>query len=174
MNSRGRGPVEAALRLARPVTWALAVTAVIGSPACVDINGGAVELSWALRDFEGKDVGDCMGARLDEVAVCWQLVEDGSSSVGAMCDADRSAAFACAEENGVSRFEIVPGSNAFWIEPRCTDGDPPDLGTYEVPPPIVRTVEDGRIVTLNSLLIVVAPAGVSGSPCPEAGCTCAR
>jgi hypothetical protein len=170
MNSRGHGPVEAALRLARPVTWALAVTAVIGSPACVDINGGAVELSWALRDFDGKD-RDCAAARLERVAVCWQVVEDGTSAVGAACDAERSSLFFCDDENGVSGFEITPGSNAFWIEPRCDDGEPPDLGTYEVPPPIVRTVEDGRIVTLNSLLIVVA---TTDGACPAAGCTCAR
>ena len=147
---------------------ALAVAAACAG--CIEIDGGAVELSWSLRSFDGDEVDPdpCNMARVDEVRVCWQSVEDGAATTG-VCESSES--FPCAEENGVSGFEIDPGSTAFWIEPICRDGDTADVGTYQVPPPIVRTVAEGRIVTLNSLLIVVTPTGES---CPDAGCTCVR
>ena len=135
------------------------------SGGCIDIDGGAVELSWSLRSFDGDDVESCSDARLDEVQVCWQAVSEGSGS----CTS--SEAFPCDEENGVSGFEIDPGPTAFWIEAICRDGDLADPATYQVPPPIVRTVEEGKIVTLNSLLVVVHPVG---SACPDSGCTCVR
>lgn len=138
-----------------------------GSTACIEIDGGAVELSWSLRSFDGDRVDSCAKARIDEVRVCWEEVESGSST--GICEGSQS--FPCGEENGVSGFSIAPGQTAFWIEPICVDGSPADPGSYQVPPPIVRTVDDGKIVTLNSLLIVVTPFG---SSCPDAGCTCVR
>ena len=135
--------------------------------ACIEIDGGAVELSWSLRSFDGERVDSCTDARVDQVRVCWQSVE-GDTSTG-ICEGSQS--FPCGEENGVSGFEIVPGRAAFWVEPICFDASPADIGSYQVPPPIVRTVEDGKIVTLNSLLIVVTPFGAG---CPDAGCTCVR
>jgi len=138
------------------------------SSACIEIDGGAVELSWSLRSFDGDRVGTCSKALVEEVRVCWQPV-NGAGTVTAECDASQT--FPCEEENGVSGFEIDPGSTAFWVEPICRDGAPADADTYQVPPPIVRTVEDGKIVTLNSLLIVVTPFE---SGCPDVGCTCVR
>lgn len=142
-----------------------ALTAAAG--ACIEIDGGAVELSWSLRSFDGERVDSCASARVDEVRVCWESVEDDAST--GICEG--SEFFPCGEENGVSGFEIPPGRAAFWIEPICVDGSPAEVGSYQVPPPIVRTVEDGKIVTLNSLLIVVTPFGTS---CPDEGCTCVR
>ena len=143
------------------------LTLAAGASACIEIEGGAVELSWSLRSFDGERVDSCADARIEEVRICWQAVEEGPST--GVCQGSQS--FPCGEENGVSGFEIAPGRAAFWIEPICLDGSPADLGSYQVPPPIVRTVEDGKIVTLNSLLIVVTPFR---STCPEAGCTCVR
>ena len=137
------------------------------SAGCIEIEGGAVELSWSLRSFDGDRVDQCASARIDEVRVCWEAVADGTST--GICEGSQS--FPCGEENGVSGFEIDPGATAFWIEPICVDGSPAEPGSYEVPPPIVRTVEEGNIVTLNSLLIEVAPFA---SSCPDTGCTCVR
>lgn len=153
----------------RPNVWShvFVLALAAGAAGCIEIDGGAVELSWSLRSFDGDRVRSCQLALIEEVRVCWESVE-GGTSVG-VCAGSES--FPCGEENGVSGFEIDPGRAAFWIEPICTDGSPADPGSYQVPPPIVRTVEDGKIVTLNSLLIVVTPFGTS---CPDAGCTCVR
>lgn len=145
----------------------LVLALAAGSAACIEVEGGAVELSWSLRSFDGERVDNCDDARVEEVRVCWQAVEDGTST--GVCEGSQS--FPCGEENGISGFEIAPGSTAFWVEPICVDGSPAATGSYQVPPPIVRTVADGKIVTLNSQLIVVTPFGTS---CPDAGCTCVR
>jgi hypothetical protein len=130
-----------------------------------------VELSWTLRSFSGDIVATCREGRLAEVQICWQPLGEGDAELDASCQDSRSATFPCEEQNGTSGFEIESGPTAFWIEPLCRDLAPPDPGTYQVPAPIVRSVDEGRIVTLNSLLIVVTPLGTS---CPPAGCTCVR
>lgn len=148
-------------------TAVIVLALVAGGPACIEIDGGAVELSWSLRSFDGDRVRNCNAARVDEVRICWQSIDDGTST--GVCQGSQS--FPCGEENGVSGFEIAPGRTAFWVEPICFDGSPAEVGSYQVPPPIVRTVEDGKIVTLDSLLIVVTPFA---SGCPDTGCTCVR
>jgi hypothetical protein len=148
-------------------TAVLVLALATAGPACIEIEGGAVELSWSLRSFDGDRVDNCTAARVDEVRVCWQSIDDGAST--GICQGSQS--FPCGEENGVSGFEISPGRASFWIEPICVDGSPADSGSYQVPPPIVRTVEDGKIVTLDSLLIVVSPFAAG---CPDTGCTCVR
>lgn len=170
VNSEPAAPVYPAARALARVTGIAALLVVIGSSGCIEIEGGAVELSWSLRSFDGQPVDSCDDARLDRVRICWQAVEEGET-LDAACRPGQFDDFPCGEENGASGFEIAPGRTAFWIEPLCEDGGAATAGTYEVPPPIVRTVEEGRIVTLNSLLIVVTP---EGSPCPPSGCTCQR
>lgn len=173
MNRGGTRAVESAASRLRKVTQIAAFLGVIGCPACIQIEGGAVELSWSLRDFDGDSVGSCSDAGLTGVEVCWAPVGDASvTPPGGPCRPGQRRIFDCGEANGVSRFEIPPGPTAFWIAPICSDGQAADVGTYQVPPPIVRTVEDGKIVTLDSLLIVVGRQ--DRGQCDTGGCTCAR
>jgi len=160
--------VKLALNGMRAHTSILCAVIAIASSGCIEVDGGAVELSWSLRSFDGEPVDSCGKALMDEVRICWEPVS-GEGTLTGECDASQT--FPCSEENGVSGFEIDPGSTAFWVQPICRDGAPAEVDTFQVPPPIVRSVEDGKIVTLNSLLIVVTPIGDS---CPEAGCTCVR
>lgn len=170
MNSRNLRAVETAALRPSGVTWIAALIGFIGCPACIDINGGAAELSWSLRAYDGDSVGSCDDARLKQVELCWQPLGDASTPAGTSCPVGRRKTFSCDEASGSTGFVLDPGPTAFWVAPLCRDGMPADTDTYEVPPPIVRTVEDGKIVTLNSLLIVVGDADGS---CAPAGCTCA-
>jgi hypothetical protein len=176
MNSAGRFAVERRTRktagviaVALGVLWMLA-----GSVACVEIDGGAVELAWLLRDFEGEP-NDCQSARIAEIRVCWQpLGGDASLPEQNECVAlatdggrvEQFREFDCGARRGVTRFEIPGGSTSFFVEPLCQDGALPP-GPYQVPPPIVRTVTNGSVVTLNQLLIVA-----SNEQCAEENCTC--
>jgi hypothetical protein len=156
-------------RIAAAALWA--VIAGSSGSGCIEIDGGAVELSWSLRSFDGAAV-TCGDARVEEMRLCWVPLADGSTSAGGgACSAGQLRGFPCEESSGVTGFELDPGVTAFWIEPVCRDGDPAEAGTYQVPPPIVRSVQEGRIVSLNSLLLVVSPP--SGE-CSGAGCTCVR
>ncbi len=153
---------------------ALCAAITVGGPGagCIQIDGGAVELSWSLRSFDGASVAACSDVRIRDVRLCWEPLADGSTpTAGETCQGALSWTFPCDESSGVTGFSLPPGSTAFWIEPVCTDGASADAGTYQVPPPIVRMVEDGKIVSLNSLLLVVSPPG---SDCPSEGCTCQR
>ena len=158
-----RGPVVA-------WSWPVLAVALVG---CVEISGGAAELSWSIRDSEGDSVRSCSAARIDQIRLCWQSVEDAGAAT-LTCPPARSDDFLCEDGTGVTGFEIPPGRSALFIIPIC---DPDEQGrripavedSYEVPPPIVRTVEDGRVVTLNSLLLVVNRTNCCAEP-GQTGC----
>ncbi|MBT8491984.1 MAG: hypothetical protein KJO07_02895 [Deltaproteobacteria bacterium] len=136
---------------------------ILGCFSCVDVNGGAVELSWSLRTPDG-DPNDCTGADIDRVRLCWAPADDGQTV--RVCEGSRT--FDCQDERGFSRFEIDEGETAFWIEPLCARTQVvPDPATYEVPPPLVRVVSPGQVVILNALLIVA-----SDEDCNDGFCTC--
>ena len=175
MNRRPAHPVQAPIRSPSRVTRiaaGLAAVAAVLGPGCVEIEGGAVELSWSLRTFGGSAVESCSDAAIQDIRLCWEPLVDGATTTeGAVCRAGQRRRFSCSESSGVTGFVLQPGATAFWIEPVCEDGAAADSGTYEVPPPIVRTVQEGKIISLSSLLLVVSP--LSGG-CPAGGCTCER
>lgn len=139
---------------------------VITCSSCVQIDGGAVELSWAVFDF-GGDGQSCVAAGISEVNLCWQA-SDGLSS-GFVCESGSSHSFECETEQGSTAFEVPPGPTSLWIEVTCgATAQRAIEGTYQVPAPIVRTVRDGEIVSLNSLLIVATErGGEPSSTCPD-------
>jgi hypothetical protein len=174
MIGRPAHSLHASIRQGREVTRIAAFCLTLSGcwiSGCIEIDGGAAELSWSLRSQEGESVDSCHSALIDDVRLCWEPVEDGSvlGSGGPCRSLHRS--FPCEESSGITAFNLDPGETAFWIEPICDDRRPADAGTYQVPPPIVRNVEDGQIVSLNSLLLVVSP---TGDVCPSTGCTCVR
>lgn len=142
------------------------------SLSCVDVEGGAVELAWTLRTFDGSTRVSCAEARIAEVRVCWQPLDE--SVTAPACVAGQYRAFPCEAERGVSRFEIPPGSTQFWVEPVCEDGAPAAERTFQVPRPIGRQVQDGKVAALDALLIVASATTRADRQCPPAGCTCDR
>ncbi len=138
---------------------------------CVQIDGGAVELSWSIRNFDGEAAscdlrtadGSTDFADIADIRICWEPVAEDGEFSGA-CDPTLNTRFDCRSAHGVTGFEIAPGDTALWIEPLCEvmgprpgPGPTPTVGKYEVPAPIVREVTSGEVVTLNALLIVAAP-----------------
>ena len=143
--------------------WGLSY--VLQSVQCVGIDGGASELTWSLRTFQGES-SDCSEAKIDKIRLCWNAIDDQATG----CRPGKFREFACREETGVTLFEIPPGPTRFHVEPLCQDGIAARLGTYQVPPEIVRTVREGEVVTLDALLIVVTDPTL----CTGADCTCVR
>ncbi len=136
---------------------------LVGSFSCVEIDGGAVELAWTLRDFQG-DNNTCGKSEVDKVRVCWRSLGDAGTAPSecVIIRTDGGLAgqlrdFDCSASRGVTRFEVPAGRTSLFIEPLCAGGNPA-RGPYQVPPPIVRTVEDGKVVTINQLLIVASNA----------------
>lgn len=140
----------------------------MSSAACVDVNGGAVELSWFLISASGK-VTNCGEVGIEQVRICWTPVDAAPADIGMLaCSPGQTRDFLCTDSRGVTDFSIETGPQLFWIEPLCASGEPRATGTYEVPPPILRSVQDGGVVTLSSLLIVDLVAGPDGCSEPAA------
>lgn len=153
----------------------IAIAAATTLPACVEVDGGAVELSWRLRDSTGGEDPDmCTVARVGKIRICWIPLEAdaGLPSGAPQCTIERLDGgfkelyrdFDCGQRRGVTRFEVPTGPNAFFVQPVCEDGKAP-TGPYQVPPPIVRQVDSGAVVTLNQLLVIVTPKGCEGDSC---------
>jgi len=152
----------------------IAIAAATTLPACVEVDGGAVELSWRLRDSTGGEEPDmCTVTRVGKIRICWiPLDADAGLPSQPQCTIERLDGgfkelyrdFDCVEKRGVTRFEVPPGQNAFFVQPVCNDGRAP-TGPYQVPPPIVRQVDSGAVVTLNQLLVIVTPTDCQGDAC---------
>jgi hypothetical protein len=136
---------------------ALVVTLqVLTSVACVEVNGGAVELSWSVRTFDGVRIEDnCDDDRrnvhLDKIRLAWKAVGDGGDGAG--LEPDDWDDFPCKDRRGITKFSIPAGRHLLWIVPLCPGGAP-STGNYQVPPPIVRTIDEGTVTTLDALLVV--------------------
>jgi hypothetical protein len=151
----------------------LVAALLAASVACVEVEGGAVELSWSLRAFDGDPV-DCADADVAGVRLCWRAAPPGEA-LAATCDGARTLDFDCDDQHGSSRFDLASGRTGFLVEPTCRDGEPADDGTYQVPAPIVRDVVEGEVVTLSSLAIIVSDNSTNPPVCgPTGTCTCQR
>lgn len=165
VNTAGGGAVERWVPKLPGVMGIALCLVTAGATGCVEVEGGAVELSWSLRSFAGESIQACRDARIEEVRLCWTPLEADGGEVSGGCRPPNLESFACEAENGVTGFEIPPGRTSLEIQPVCAGGRPAERGTYDVPPPIVRRVREGKVVTLNALLIVA-------STCSDPGCTC--
>jgi hypothetical protein len=122
-------------------------------------DGGAVELSWALREhsqgFVGCEVdGNRAGAHDNDVMFIeleWTVERDGVVEVG-------SDTWPCNnndERHGVTEFEVPEGDASLAVFPKCSDGQRAAAATYRAPAPIRRGVKRGEIVTLGALVIEI-------------------
>jgi hypothetical protein len=121
---------------------------------CTELEYGAVEVSWNLRDVDGSGVS-CGEAGVVNIEL--HIVDDLEPGF---------VPFPCGDERGVTRFDLAPGRAELWLEPGCPDDTDPVA--YRAPPPIVRTITAGEVITLDTQLIEVR----AGNCLPEDPCTC--
>jgi hypothetical protein len=145
MNSLRSAMVEPMIRgRTAPLVCALVIAA--GCSACVDINGGAVELRWEIRKADGAKT-DCTDTQLARVQLC-ATPDDGGAPY---CED-----WACVDYQGSTDFAIRPGRYSLAIQPLCAGGETPSAS---VPAPILRDITNGYVATLNTLLIVKVGTG---------------
>jgi hypothetical protein len=164
------GPLHT-LRAVTLITISTGLLALSGT-ACVEVDGGAAELSWYLHTFEGVK-NECELAGIDTVRLCWRSAETDAGTPVALaqdCIPEQSEDFSCSANRGVTDFTILGGWQLFWVVPVCANGAVPARGTYEVPPPLLRKVEPGSVITLKSQLIV-AHKKQDGMACSDT-CPC--
>lgn len=150
-------PHRGRIRGASTALWLFGVClAVHGCAASPE--GGAVELSWALRDRELGFV-NCERANVTTIRLAWEGTSSGFDTWP--CNNQ-------GEQRGVTGFNVPVGRVSLTISPECATG-PADPAAYEAPPPIVRTLELGGIATLGAVVIEVDLKGSDTLPmiCPS-------
>ena len=170
MNSLRRIRVEGHVMTQRNRAWlgtVMAITAAAPALAgCIDVSGGAVELSWSLRSTDGVRRGCDSSWRLDTARV--RLVCQTTDPTPAACDLGPGGAFPdweCLSYAGSTAFNIPEGTYQFKIEVICAGTDVAELDVT-VPAPIVRDIFIGEIAQLNALLIELPIDGQT----PTGGC----
>jgi hypothetical protein len=141
--------------------WRLTVPLLcLAVHGCTDANGGAVELSWALRSTNDLAITDCADGRIREIQLWWQTPET-TGFKGFPCDA----------RHGTTAFELPTGAVTLTVVPACELATGPrclstptpceciartaDSATFEAPPPLVRQVVVGDTVTLDAVVMVI-------------------
>jgi hypothetical protein len=132
---------------------------------CVQIDGGAVELSWDIRQADGMALdGACDASRIAQVGLCARACEDGAGS--GVCQGELvcpKAQWSCDNYSGATEFDLPEGPTELFIEAYCEDGS--RAQGVQVPAPIVRNISKGRVSQLNALLITL-PSPAVGEACP--------
>ena len=115
----------------------LCAATIIWVAGCVSIDGGAVELRWAIRDNAGVSLR-CGEAGIETVTL---VAEDEDGQLSAF-------PFDCEEEHGTTNFELHQGRYLFRVDP----AGPGAVGVA-VPNPIVAGVRDGEVTDLQVLVL---------------------
>lgn len=158
----------------RPLLFTLALAAAL-IPACVPINGGAVEISWIVIAQDGRGITDCRCADPAIAKVRLVLTGKGGTIEGATpCAGKAQCDFPCQRQTGSTAFDIPPTgpgeSYAVSVVPVDDAGNEvPNgmaLGMIKVPAPILRQVVTGQPTEVEAFTLVAqCAAACNGSVC---------
>jgi hypothetical protein len=128
---------------------------------CIDVNGGAVELSWKLRprssEVEDKFV-DCNSGLagtnpITRMRLNWQVGEVLGSEE-----------WPCNDSHGVTGFELPTGTALLTVVPVCAGG-PALPESYIAPSVEQRRVTTGDTVSLGAVELIVTVDYCASAPC---------
>lgn len=122
---------------------------------CIQVDGGAVELSWTVRRADRQEDVECARGTdiMKDVWLCARactVIKDGACVGEETCPV---RAFPCDRFHGSTKFEITAGRKELWIEVKCAGGA---TANVVVPEPILRDIADAEVTELNALLISVS------------------
>jgi hypothetical protein len=152
-----------------------AALCVLLAAGCVRIDGGAVEISWVVRSYDGRAITDCGCSDPQIAEVQLDLVGMGGDIDGTTpCEGRPECQFPCQRQTGSTPFEIPQGrAGADGVAPQYkisltplgTDGSP--LAGVQGPAPILRSVVRGQPTEVEAFLLVaqcaVACSGMNTS-----------
>ncbi len=154
----------------------LAATAIVVSfiPACVPVNGGAVEISWVVISPSGGGITDCGCADPAIAKVRLVLVGVGGAIAGTTpCAGQAQCDFPCQNQTGATHFDIPPTGpgESYEISVVAVGKDGLEIPQTEImtpatPAPILRQVSEGQPTEVEAFTLVApcAPA-CSGNVC---------
>ena len=158
----------------KPATTVLFLSFASLAGACVEIDGGAVEISWVIRSEAGSAITDC-GCADPEIAQVRLHLEGvdaaGNPIVDAAgnpipgtrpCDGQAQCDFPCARQTGSTAFNIpeTHGGDRYrvYLEAVGTNGVPLTPLQVQTPAPILREVVRGQPTEVASIELVAGCA----------------
>jgi hypothetical protein len=142
--------------MSRPlIVVALAVLLEGAAGSCVQINGGAVEMSWVVH-ANGRALTDCTCSDPEIVSVRFQVVGHGGNIEGTTpCAGRPQCVFPCQRQTGATPFDIpeTHGDELYSISLVAVGKDGADLPAIKTPAPILRTVVNGQPTELEAFLL---------------------
>jgi hypothetical protein len=154
----------------RPVLAALALAAML-VPACVSIDGGAVEISWIVVAPDGRGITNCGCADPAIAKVRLVLTGVGGSLDGTTpCAGKAQCDFPCQRQTGATAFDSPPTGpgQSYAVSVVAVDaaGNEVPQSSIMTPAPILRQVTGGQPTEVEAFTLV-APCAQScnGSVC---------
>ncbi len=150
-----------------PLAALLLVAACI--PACVKINGGAVEISWLVVSAgTGGIITDCSCADPAISKVRLVLVGVGGTIDGATpCAGKAQCDFSCQNQTGATPFDIPPTGpgesyriTVVTVDANGVEIPQTEIMTAQTPAPILRPVVEGQPTEVEAFTLV-APCAPS-------------
>jgi hypothetical protein len=138
----------------RILVVALAV-ALGATSACVQIEGGAVEVSWVVH-ADGRAITDCSCSDPQIARVRLHLEGRGGAIDGTKpCDGRSQCAFSCGRQTGATPFDIkeTQSGEYYDISLIAVDELGQDLPQVRTPDPIARSVVRGQATEVEALLL---------------------
>jgi hypothetical protein len=135
------------------VALALFLEGVAGS--CVQINGGAVEVSWVVH-ANGRAITDCTCSDPEIASVRIDIVGHGGAiDKTTPCAGQPQCVFPCQRQTGATQFNIpeTHGDELYAISVVAVDKYGADLPQVTTPAPILRTVVNGQPTEVEAFLL---------------------
>jgi len=124
---------------------------------CVEINGGAVEVSWVIRSRAGSAITDCGCASPSIATVRLRLERRGGVLDGDMpCANQAQCDFPCPRQTGSTAFNIpeTQGTEKYEVSVVAVGADGEPLPEVLTPAPILREVVRGQPTEVESMQLV--------------------
>jgi hypothetical protein len=134
---------------------ALGVFLEVVAGSCVQINGGAVEVSWVVH-ANGRAITDCSCADPAIASVRIDIVGHGGTiDKTTPCAGNPQCVFPCQRQTGATQFNIpeTHGDELYAISVVAVDKDGADLPMVQTPAPILRTVVNGQPTEVDAFLL---------------------
>jgi len=139
----------------RPAVAFLVLTCLLAT--CVEIDGGAVEISWVIRSDSGSAITDCGCASPAIAKVRLVLRGDrGAIQDATPCAGQAQCDFPCARQTGSTAFNIqeTHGAERYEVSVVAIGVDGSELAQVMAPAPILREVVRGQPTEVESMQLV--------------------
>ncbi len=147
-----------------PILLTVTLAFAVSASACVEIDGGAVEVSWVIRSPSGAGITDCGCAEPAIATVRLVLTGVKGTLEGATPCAGRAQCdFPCQRQTGATPFDIretLPGESYEVSVVAVADGVV--LTEVTTPAPILREVVRAQPTEVEAFQLVAACAAECG------------